>query len=206
MFFVAEGVEGAGKSTQVGLLAQELTRLGYDVVRTREPGGTPMAERLRALVVEGEPGAMDAYTETLIFMAARRDHTQRVILPALERGAVVLCDRYLDSTHALQGAAGVPAHIIDTLHDTMIGLQPDHVFFYDMPANAALNRALQRNDDTTHENRMEKKGLSFHEKVEEILQNRMALANRTRINAHGTIEEVFARTRALALSLLPQRP
>lgn len=116
MFITFEAGEGAGKSTQARALADILREFGHDVVLTREPGGTPLAEELRSFVVEGEADRMDALTELLIFTAARRDHIQRLIAPSLERGAIVICDRYLGSTYALQGAGGTPSEIIDVLH------------------------------------------------------------------------------------------
>lgn len=206
MFIVAEGMDGAGKTTQLTNLAQRLADQGYDVVRTREPGGSPLAETLRNLVVCGEPGRMDSATELLLFTAARRDHVHTCIKPALERGALVLCDRYLDSTHALQGAAGVPAHDIDALHDTYVQLQPDWVLFFDLDPQVSLDRALARGGDTSAENRMERKGADFHHRVGAILQERAALPNRIRIDANGTIEEVAARLDAVMAMLLANTP
>lgn len=204
MFIVAEGVEGAGKSTQVKILTDTLQAMGYDVVRTREPGGTPLAEQIRNLVVQGDPGSMDAQTETLLFVAARRHHVETVIKPALARGCIVVCDRFLDSTHALQGAAGVPAVVIDDLHDTFIGLSPDFVLFFDMDPQSALDRANERIGSTSVlEDRMEKKGIGFHQKVSDILRDRLALPNRLRIDAVGTIDEVAHRVQDVVIPRLP---
>ena len=103
-FLTVEGIDGVGKSTQTRLLAGRLRRLGREVVETREPGGAPGAEAIRRLLVEGDPERWSPETETLLFTAARRDHLERVIRPALARGAVLVCDRYVDSTRAYQGA------------------------------------------------------------------------------------------------------
>ena len=203
MFIVAEGMDGAGKTTQIRALAERLRARGYDVVLTREPGGSPLAETLRRLVVEGDPGAMDATTELLLFTAARRDHVERTVRPALERGAVVLCDRYLDSTHALQGASGIPAEHIDALHKTYISLDPDLVLFFDLDPQEALNRALARGGDTGAEDRMERKGSQFHARVGAILQERARLPGRLRIDAKGTPDEVAARVDAALIHHLP---
>lgn len=206
MFIVAEGMDGAGKTTQITLLAERLKHQGYDVERTREPGGSPTAEAIRSLVVCGEPGSMDAMTELLLFTAARRDHVRTRIQPALDRGAIVLCDRYLDSTHALQGAAGVCAESIDALHHAYVGLQPDWVLFFDLDPEVSLDRALARTGDTSAETRMERKGSQFHNKVGSLLQERALLPNRIRIDASGTVEEVAARVDAVMATLLNGAP
>ncbi|MEM7547885.1 MAG: dTMP kinase [Pseudomonadota bacterium] len=150
-FLTIEGVDGAGKSTQARLLADRLREGGRDVVLTREPGGAPGAEEIRALLLTGEAGRWSPVTETLLFFAARRDHMERTIQPALARDAVVICDRFTDSTRAYQAAArpaegrkGVDRALIDLLHDRTIGLNPDLTLIFDMSAEAALARGLAR--------------------------------------------------------------
>ena len=156
-----EGIDGAGKSSQARMLAGRLRAFDREVVETREPGGSPGAEEIRRLLVEGDPERWSPETEILLFTAARRDHVERVIKPALNRGAVVLCDRYADSTRAYQGA-GAPERraLVDRLHQLAIGLDPDLTLIFDMDPAAALERAQLRESDQD-EDRFEKKGLVF---------------------------------------------
>ena len=146
LFITFEGGEGAGKSTQVGLLAMRLAAQGRDVVRTREPGGSPGGEAIRALLVTGGADRWSATTETLLMNAARCDHIERVIAPALQRGAVVICDRFADSTRAYQGAAGGAApELIAALEAAVVGdTRPDLTFILDLPVEIGLARAAGR--------------------------------------------------------------
>ncbi|HSF95135.1 MAG TPA: dTMP kinase [Thermohalobaculum sp.] len=164
-FLTFEGIDGTGKSTQTRLLAERLRQLGREVVQTREPGGAPGAEEIRSLLVEGEPGRWSPETEMLLFTAARRDHVERVVQPALARGAVVVCDRYVDSTRAYQGAdAPERREMVDRLHALAIGLDPDLTLVFDMEPEAALARAHNRADGAG-ETRFEKKGLAFQQRL-----------------------------------------
>ena len=157
MFITLEGIDGAGKSTQAKLLADRLRAAGQDVVMTREPGGAPGAEEIRRLLVEGAPGRWSAETEILLFTAARRDHVERIILPALEAGSTVVCDRFIDSTRAYQGD-GPLRSIVEQLHRLMIGLDPDLTLIFDMDPEQGLVRAGER---AVGEDRFESKGLTF---------------------------------------------
>ncbi|MEL6980335.1 MAG: dTMP kinase [Pseudomonadota bacterium] len=143
LFVTFEGADGAGKSTQLRLAAERLRAAGADVATTREPGGSAGGEEIRALLVSGAPGRWSAETELLLFTAARRDHLETVIEPALARGAVVLCDRYVDSTRAYQAAGrGAPRELVETLHRAVIGRDPDVTLVFDLdPAIAAARRA-----------------------------------------------------------------
>ncbi|MDK3073797.1 dTMP kinase [Sedimentitalea sp. JM2-8] len=144
-FITFEGIDGSGKSTQARLLAQALRDAGQDVVLTREPGGSPGAEEIRRLVLEGDPDRWSAETEILLFTAARRDHMERLILPALTAGKVVICDRFADSTRMYQGLSrGDLRALVDTLHDLMIGREPDLTLLIDMDPALGLERARQR--------------------------------------------------------------
>lgn len=204
MFIVFEGMDGAGKSTQLRALAARLAARGVDVVATREPGGSPTAEILRKIVVEGEVGSMDAETEMLVFTAARRDHVRHTIRPALERGALVLCDRFVDSTYALQCAGGVDAGTIADLHARFIGLDPDLVVFLMLDEEEALARATSRGGAAAAEERFERKGIAFHRRVADNLRARAALPGRVVVDGKGTIEEVADRIdAALADHLAP---
>jgi dTMP kinase len=163
-FITFEGGEGAGKSTQVRLLSERLRKMGRDVIATREPGGSPGAEALRDLLVKGAVDRWSPLTETLILYAARRDHVECLIRPALERGAWVISDRFADSTRAYQGAAGgVDPDFIGELERVALGpTRPDLTLILDLPASDGLQRAGRRGDDET---RFESKGLSFHDRL-----------------------------------------
>jgi len=163
-FITFEGGEGAGKSTQVRQLAARLKAAGREVVATREPGGSPGAEAIRALLVQGEADRWSALTETLLMYAARRDHIERVIAPALARGAWVICDRFADSTWAYQGAAGgTDPALIRTLETAILGeTRPDLTLILDLPVTEGLARANGRGDA---EGRFEAKGQAFHERL-----------------------------------------
>ncbi len=162
-FISFEGGEGAGKSTQIRRLAERLTASGFDVVLTREPGGSPGAESIRDLLVNGEADRWSSITETLLMYAARRDHLERVIRPALDRGTMVLCDRFADSTRAYQGAGGdAPASLISALeYHVLSGSVPDLTLIFDIPAVIGLDRAASRGGAA----RFESKGLDFHERL-----------------------------------------
>ena len=141
-FITFEGIDGAGKSTQIQVVADTLRARGIELVITREPGGTPLAESLRTLVLN-EP--MDAATETLLLFAARSDHLERVLRPALAAGRWVLCDRFTDATYAYQaGGRGVPAERIATLEQWVHpDLQPDLTLLFDVPPEVAAQRLTQ---------------------------------------------------------------
>jgi dTMP kinase len=160
LFLSLEGIDGAGKSTQRGMLAEWLRATGRRVVETREPGGSPGAEEIRRLLVEGEPGRWSAMTEILLFTAARRDHVERTILPALEAGAVVISDRFADSTRVYQSARGGPRETVDALHALAIGIEPDLTLILDADPEAALRRGLARRSG---EDRFEGLGLAFQQ-------------------------------------------
>lgn len=145
LFISFEGIDGSGKSTQARILVEALQQQGVDVVHTREPGGSPGAEEIRALVLQGDPDRWSAETEILLFTAARRDHLERTIRPALEAGKVVVCDRFADSTRMYQGLSrGDLRALVDQLHDLMIGQEPDMTILIDMDPAEGLSRALSR--------------------------------------------------------------
>jgi dTMP kinase len=161
LFITLEGGEGAGKTTLAASLAAALERDGRDVVLTREPGGTPNAEVLRALLVEGETGRWSPMAETLLMFAARLDHVERLVKPALDRGAVVICDRFTDSTRAYQGAAGgVEAGRIDAVRIAALGdFEPDLTFIVDLDPAVGLGRTRTRGEAET---RFERQPNAFH--------------------------------------------
>lgn len=146
MFITFEGIDGSGKSTQARILAEALRADGRDVVLTREPGGSPGAEEIRRLVLEGEPDRWSAETEILLFTAARRDHLERLIEPSLKAGKIVISDRFADSTRMYQGLSrGDLRKVVDKLHALMIGREPDLTFIIDMEPEVGLARARGRN-------------------------------------------------------------
>ena len=162
-FITFEGIDGSGKSTQIRMLADTLRDEGYDVVLTREPGGSEGAEEIRSLVLEGDPDRWSAETEILLFTAARRDHLERTILPALAAGKVVLCDRFADSTRMYQGLSrGDLRGIVDQLHRLMIGREPDLTILLDMDPATGLARAKSRQ---TSEERFEDFGQTLQEQM-----------------------------------------
>jgi len=163
-FITLEGGEGAGKSTQARRLGERLTARGRQVVVTREPGGSPGAETIRELLVTGQADRWSPVTETLLMYAARRDHVERTIAPALASGAWVVSDRFADSTRAYQGAGGgAPASLIQTLERHVLGeTRPDLTLILDLPANVGMARTLARNHAET---RFEAKGEAFHRRL-----------------------------------------
>lgn len=161
IFLTFEGIDGSGKSTQARALETALRAGGHDVVLTREPGGSTGAEAIRALLVEGDADRWSPETEILLFNAARRDHLEKTVLPALARGAIVISDRFADSTRVYQGAARASLRpLVDKLHDLVIGMEPDLTFIIDMDAQAALTRGLARKSG---EDRYEDMGAAFQQ-------------------------------------------
>jgi dTMP kinase len=160
-FITFEGIDGSGKSTQARRFASYLEGQGRDVVLTREPGGSSGAEEIRELLLTGDPGRWSAETEILLFTAARRDHLEKTIEPALAAGRIVVSDRFADSTRVYQGATrGDLRAMVDSLHELMIGREPDLTFIIDMDPETALKRGLARKSG---EDRFEEFGLAFQE-------------------------------------------
>ena len=153
LFITFEGIDGSGKSTQARMLHAALCERAHDSILTREPGGSPGAEEIRSLVLEGDPDRWSAETELLLFTAARRDHLERTILPALAAGKIVICDRFADSTRMYQGLSrGDLRAKVDQLHSLIIGHEPDLTLLIDMDPDTGLGRALSRKG---HEERFE---------------------------------------------------
>ncbi|MBX3455859.1 dTMP kinase [Ferrovibrio sp.] len=168
VFITLEGGEGAGKSTQIKRLVARLAARGIEAVATREPGGTPGAEAIRGLLVTGDVARWDAVTETLLHYAARREHVEKTVKPALQRGAWVISDRFADSTMAYQGHAGaVGAARVGALHKLVLGdFTPDLTLILDLPVQVGLARAKSRANTAganAAEDRYERMGLAFHE-------------------------------------------
>lgn len=162
-FITFEGGEGAGKSTQIRLLAARLRNFTQEVVVTREPGGTPLAEKLRAFILAGKARDLGALGEAILFSAARIDHIDHLIRPALARGATVLCDRFADSTRAYQGVQGgvAPGRLAALEKITLAGLTPGMTFILDLPPQVGLERANQRRGGGAAD-RFEGEEIDFH--------------------------------------------
>lgn len=205
-----EGPDGSGKSTQARALHAYLKSLGVDVVLTREPGGSPGAEEIRGMILSGGADKWSAITECLLFNAARRDHMEKTVWPALKRGAVVITDRFADSTRAYQGATREDLlPLVEEVHRLAIGAEPDLTIMM-TPANMddiaeALERALSRGatpqDGATEagadETRFERMGVNFQERVA-LHFRRIAAENPERclqVASEGTIEDVSERVR-----------
>ncbi|WP_144959792.1 dTMP kinase [Pseudomonas oryzihabitans] len=203
LFITLEGPEGAGKSTNRDYLAELLGSGGREVVLTREPGGTPLAERIREILLApaAEPMAVD--TELLLMFAARAQHLAQVVRPALARGALVLCDRFVDATYAYQGGGrGVPVERIATLEAFVLGdLQPDLTLVFDLQVEIGLARAARRGAL----DRFEQEQRAFFEAVRQTYLDRaQAVPARYRlIDASRSLAEVQAELRALVATLEP---
>ncbi len=170
-FITFEGIEGSGKSSQVKLLKDHLTKEGRDVLLVREPGGTVIGEEVRSILLNKEKGdGMDSLTELLLYEACRVEIVKNVIKPALENGQVVICDRFTDSTVSYQGyARGLDIELINSLNEKATdGIKPDLTLLIDLPVEDGLRRANARIDEKetgNKEDRFEQEGTSFHEKV-----------------------------------------
>ena len=190
IFITFEGIDGSGKSTQVKYLANRLMTLGREVVLTREPGGSTGAEEIRSLVLEGAPERWSAETEILLFTAARRDHMEKLILPALEDGKIVICDRFADSTRMYQGLTrGDLRATVDSLTDLMIKRQPDLTILIDLDPELGHQRAKARN---TKEERFEDFGVDLQRRMRAgFLQLAEEFPGRIRIvNGNQSVEDL----------------
>jgi dTMP kinase len=202
LFITLEGPEGAGKSTNRDFLAERLRSHGIDVLLTREPGGTPLAERIRELLLAPSDEAMAADTELLLMFAARAQHIAGVIRPALARGQVVLCDRFTDATYAYQGGGrGLPVERIALLENFVQGeLRPDLTLVFDLPVDVGLSRAAARG----RLDRFEQEDRSFFEAVRQTyLQRAAAAPERYRVlDAAAPLADVQQTLEALLPELL----
>lgn len=198
LFITLEGMDGAGKSTHIPTILQLLADRGREVVSTREPGGTPLGEELRELLLHRE---MHVETESLLMFASRAEHLQQVILPALQRDAIVVSDRFTDASYAYQcGARGLPLHKMQQLEQWVQGdLQPDVTLLFDVPVEVSLQRlAGARTPD-----KFEAQGAAFFARLrEQYLQRAAQYPERFRvINAHRSLEEVKKSVEEIILSL-----
>jgi len=170
MFITLEGIEGSGKTTQMTAIQNYLETAGYGVVVTREPGATAIGQRIRSIVLDPESHGMSPLCELLLYGADRAQHLSQVVVPALEAGKVVLCDRFADATRAYQGwARGLDMGLIDAIHEMVVGaLTPDLTILFDLEPETGLSRtfqALENGQREGKESRFEKEALAFHRAV-----------------------------------------
>lgn len=202
LFITLEGADGCGKSTQAAILADRIAATGREVVRLREPGGTAVSEKIRALVLDPENSEMAPECELLLFEASRAQLVRQVIEPALARGAVVVCDRFYDSTFAYQAAGRSLAEQTIRAANALggCGVAPDRTLVLDMDTDAALSRATRDGAD-----RMEAEGVAFQRRVREGYLRLVAEEPRRvrRVDATGTVEEVAGRLADALADLLP---
>lgn len=204
MFISFEGIEGCGKSTQVGLLKEHLEGMGRTVLHTREPGGSRLGRELRRILLSMDSIDLTGEAELFLYLADRAQHIARVIRPALDKGQVVLCDRFADSTVVYQGyGRGLDPKLLHQFNDIAVaGTWPDLTILFDLEPETGLRRALARNlaeDKAQEEGRFEAESLEFHGRVREgyltwasLHSERMAI-----VDAGRTIPEVFADVRRL---------
>jgi len=208
-FITFEGGEGAGKSTQIARLKGRLEQLGHPVLVTREPGGSPLAEEIRSFILAGHAKPLGPFAEALMFAAARIDHLDKTIVPALRNGTNVLCDRFADSTRAYQGSSGqIAASLIDNLERvTLAGTKPDLTLILDLPAEVGLARAGERRARKGEgADRFEDEDLSFHQSLRQaFLAIATAAPQRCAvINADQSADEVEAAIWATLRERIPQ--
>jgi len=188
---VLEGVDGAGKGVQSRMLLSAMKAAGLDVILTREPGGSPGAEEIRRLIVEGEPNRWDDMTELLLIYAARRSHVMDTIKPALKQGTWVISDRFADSSRAFQGVAGnLGIDVVDRIHEEALGdFNPELTLILDLDPEISLSRADARGGA---EDRFEQKGIEYQARVREGFRQlaEMTPQSRKLIDASGTMDEV----------------
>lgn len=210
-FFISlEGIEGCGKTTQLRLLADWLRSAGHEVLTTREPGGCPIADQIRAILLTPESHALVPRAELLLYAAARAQHVDEVLKPALQAGKIVLCDRYTDATLAYQGGGrGLDHRLISELNALASdGLSPQLTLLLDLPVEIGLGRATSRNQITAdQEGRFEQESLDFHRRVQAAYRNLadQEPARFCQIDALGSVAEVNQRIIVAVQTFLSQR-
>ena len=212
LFVTFEGGEGAGKSTQIRRLAEALKVDGHDVLLTREPGGSPGAEAVRHVLLSGAAEAFGTRMEAILFAAARNDHVEEVIRPALYKGKIVLCDRFMDSSRVYQGVTGnLEVPFIEALERVAVnGVVPDCTIVFDLPAALGLERVRRRTNAAAGQeaelDRFEKEELETHEKRREAFLD-IAAREPGRchvVDAAASASDIAARVFSIVESLLPR--
>lgn len=209
-FIVFEGIEGSGKSTQAQRLSRHLRQIGRKSVLTKEPGGTPLGDRIRAILLDPAEEGMAPLTEMLLYAASRRQHVVDVIRPSIEHDAVVLCDRFTDATLAYQGfGRGLNLDRLREVNDWVTdGVVPDLTVILDLSEDVGLDRARHRNrvEDLELESRLEGEDLLFHRRVREgyLTLAEEAPERYSVVSAEGNEEEVFERVLAVVSAKVPE--
>ena len=207
-FITFEGIDGCGKSTQVRLLASQLRMLGFEVVTTREPGGTPLGKRIRNVLLDPQI-EVDPLAELLLFAADRAQHVQTMLRPATESGSIVLSDRYADATAAYQGAGrNFTAEIISSVISIATGgLKPDLTLIFDLPVAECLARTSRRTESDNKRDRLDAEDAAFHSRVRDAyLQLAASEPDRVRlIDASGSINETHDRVIEVVMPFLESR-
>ena len=202
LFITFEGCEGSGKATIAKMLKEELENANIPCLFTREPGGTPISEKIRNIILDPSTPEMTPRTEALLYAASRSQHTAEKIIPALEEGKIVICDRYLESSLAYQGAARELG--VGNIFDINIfggAIEPEYILFFDMSPQESLKRIKNRNFD-----RLEKEELEFHEKVYNYFKSQKNRNNFISIDATKPIDEVFSKVIKIIYSIKKIRP
>lgn len=209
-FITFEGVEGSGKSTQIRCLANRLISRNLSTTLTREPGGCPIADKIRAILLDADNSAMSAMAELMLYAAARAQHVNEVIAPALSDGSIVLCDRFCDATVAYQSyGRGLDRSIIDTLNShACSGISPDLTVLIDCDPRVGLERARRRIEMSSgpREERFELEAIAFHQRVR-AGYNLLAIEEPQRfviIDGAGTIEKIASEISAAVLARIPE--
>jgi dTMP kinase len=207
-FITFEGIDGSGKSTQQRMLASYLRLHGYEVVTTREPGGTTLGNRIRAVLLDPQE-QVDPLAELLLYAADRAQHVRTLVLPALKTGHVVLSDRYADATAAYQGAGRgfSAAQIAEVIALATGGLKPDLTIIFDLPVEECRKRAKRRIQEEEHPDRFDAEDLAFHKRVRDAyLRIAAAEPERVRVvSASGSADEIHANVLQLVLPLLEKK-
>lgn len=186
-FYVFDGMDGSGKSTAMKSVADRLQQHGLDVLCTREPGGSPVAEAIRACLLRDWERAMPVETELLLVFAARAAHMQQTVMPALAAGRVVLCDRFIDSSHVYQGCiGGADPQWIDSLYARTVTRQPDQIFLFDLDVDVAMTRMQQR----ASSDRFDRQGRAVLQRMREAYLQRAQLPGRCRVNADQSPQQL----------------
>ncbi|MDQ0352634.1 dTMP kinase [Alkalibacillus filiformis] len=207
LFITFEGVEGAGKSTVIQYISNQLRADGYEVVTTREPGGIEIAEKIREVILSKDHTSMDSRTEALLYAAARRQHLVERVMPALNRGQIVLCDRFVDSSLAYQGyARGLGMEEVYQVNEFAIeDCMPDLTILFELDPKVGLERISD--NEQREKNRLDLEKLDFHKKVEEAYRHlKERFSDRIKsIDAHKSLENVQVECETVIRSFLSSK-